>query len=134
MRVVIDTNCLILSIPKHREEFWLYLAFRDEAFTWLISNEIMMEYVEILASFYSLKTAEVVANTLLSARNVTLKEADYKWNLITDPDDNKFTDLAISGNVHYLVTNDKHFDILKTLDFPPVKVVDLETFRQILGY
>lgn len=25
-------------------------------------------------------------------------------------------------------------DIPKTLDFPPIKVIDLETFRKILGY
>ena len=49
-------------------------------------------------------------------------------------DDNKFADLAISGNVDYLVTNDKHFNVLKSLNFPTVQVVDLEEFRKILGY
>ena len=85
MIVVIDTNCLVLSIPKHREEYWLYEAFNAKAFEWLISNEIMMEYIEILASFYSLSTAEVVAKKLLTAQNVTLKEPFYKWYLIKDP-------------------------------------------------
>lgn len=27
MRVVIDTNCLIASIPKKGDAYWLYLAF-----------------------------------------------------------------------------------------------------------
>lgn len=82
MKVVIDTNCLVLSIPKHREEYWLYEAFRDNEFTWVISNEIMTEYVEILSQFYSPKTAEVVANIFLSAKNATFQEPFYKWNLI----------------------------------------------------
>ena len=134
MKVVIDTNCLVLSIPKHREEYWLYEAFNANTFDWLISNEILTEYVEILTSFYSVATAEVVAKKLLAAENVTLKEPFYRWNLIKDPDDNKFADLAISGNVDYLVTNDKHFNVLKSLNFPPVQVVDLEEFRKILKY
>ena len=134
MKVVIDTNCLVMSIPKHREEYWLYEAFNAQAFEWLISNEIMMEYVEILASFYSISTAEVVVKKLLAAQNVTLKEPFYKWYLIKDPDDNKFADLAISANVDYLVSNDKHFNVLKNRDFLGVRVVDLDTFRKILGY
>ncbi len=71
------TNCLVLSIPKYRQEHWLYEVFRDKYFEWVISNEIMMEYVEVLASFYSLRTSEVVSNVLLSSNNVTLKEPYY---------------------------------------------------------
>ena len=135
MRVVIDTNCLIASINRNRPEFWLYNAFSDEVFDWLISNEILTEYVEILGSMYSENTAKVVSEILLMADNVYLQEPFFKWALIeADPDDNKFADLAISANVDYLVTNDKHFNVLKNRDFLGVSVVDLDTFRKILGY
>ena len=135
MRVVIDTNCLIASINRNRPEFWLYNAFSDEVFDWLISNEILTEYVEILGSMYSENTAKVVSEILLMADNVYLQEPFFKWALIeADPDDNKFADLAISANVDYLVTNDKHFNVLKNRDFLGVSVVDLNTFRKILGY
>ena len=135
MRVVIDTNCLIASINRNRPEFWLYNAFSDEAFDWLISNEILTEYVEMLGSMYSENTAKVVSEILLMADNVYLQEPFFKWALIeADPDDNKFADFAISANVDYLVTNDKHFNVLKNRDFLGVRVVDLDTFRKILGY
>ena len=135
MRVVIDTNCLIASINRNRPEFWLYNAFSDEAFDWLISNEILTEYVEMLGSMYSENTAKVVSEILLMADNVYLQEPFFKWALIeADPDDNKFADLAISANVDYLVTNDKHFNVLKNRDFLGVSVVDLNTFRKIMGY
>ena len=135
MRVVIDTNCLIASINRNRPEFWLYNAFSDEVFDWLISNEILTEYVEILGSMYSENTAKVVSEILLMADNVYLQEPFFKWALIeADPDDNKFADLAISANVDYLVTNDKHFNVLKNRDFLNVNVVELDTFRKILGY
>lgn len=135
MRVVIDTNCLIASIPAKNPEYWLYLAFRNKAFDWCISNEIMLEYEEIITDFYSPVTAGLVLNILLNAANVIRSEPFIRWNLITgDPEDNKFADLAISANVHYLVTNDHHFDVLKETPFPSVRVVSIEEFQEIMGY
>lgn len=49
MRAVIDTNCLLASIPPKNSHYWLYEAFRDEYFEWLISNEILTEYEEKLS-------------------------------------------------------------------------------------
>jgi putative PIN family toxin of toxin-antitoxin system len=135
MKVVIDTNCLVASINRHRPEHWLYNAFIDEAFEWLISNEIMTEYTEVISDLYSKSTADVVMELLLVADNVILQEPSYKWQLIVDdPDDNKFADLAIGGNVDFLVTNDRHFEVLRKNKFPPVKVISLEEFRKIVGY
>ncbi len=134
MRVVIDTNCLIASIPKNGKDFWLYLAFRDEAFTWVVSTEILNEYYEKVSEFYSPETADIVETVLLSAPNVELSEPYFFYNLIEkDPDDNKFANLAISTNAHHLVSNDKHFDIFKSIDFPPLSVIKLEEFKAILG-
>ena len=135
MNVIIDTNCLIPSIPPKNPEYWLYLAFKKKAFNWVISNEILLEYEEQLGEFYSPFTADLVLNILLTASNVMRSEPFINWQLITsDPDDNKFADLAISANAQYLVTNDHHFDVLKTLPFPTVKVVSLNEFKEILGF
>lgn len=135
MKVIIDTNCLIASIPRKNPEYWLYQAFSEKIFEWVISNEILLEYEEQLGKFYSPLTAELVLNILAIASNVTFNEPFLHWGLIyKDPDDNKFADLAISANANYLVTNDHHFDVLKSLPFPTVKVVSLEEFRVILGY
>ena len=93
MRVVVDTNCLLASIPPQSSHYWLYKAFRDFKFEWLISNEVLTEYNELLSSYYSSQTAEVVLNLLSVAQNVIYTEAYFKWTLITnDPDDNKFVD------------------------------------------
>jgi len=133
VKVVIDTNCLIPSIPRKNREYWLYEAFSTQQFNWVISNEILLEYEEKLTEFYSERTANLVSNILMAAANVYQEEPFYKWNLITeDPDDNKFADLAVAANVNYLVTNDKHFNVLKSLPFPTVTVVTLEEFRSII--
>ena len=47
-------------------------------------------------------------------------------------DDNKFVDCAICGNAELLVTNDAHFDILKTIGFPKVEIIKLQEFVNII--
>ncbi len=55
------------------------------------------------------------------------------WNAISaDPDDNKFFDIAVAADVDYLVTNDRHFDIVKTITFPKVNIISAEDFLSIL--
>jgi predicted nucleic acid-binding protein len=54
-------------------------------------------------------------------------------NLITaDADDNKFSDCAFAGNVHFLVTDDKHFNQLRSIPFPAINVISLEEFKKLL--
>jgi putative PIN family toxin of toxin-antitoxin system len=133
MIVVIDTNCLLASIPPQSKHYWLYLAFKEQRFEWLISNEIMAEYEEKLTDRYSEKTANLVLSILSVASNVIFDEPYFKWNLIDkDRDDNKFVDLTIAGNADYLVTNDRHFDILKKIDFPRLQVVTIDEFKAII--
>ncbi len=135
MRVVIDTNCLIASVPPKNSEFWLYKAFESKCFIWVVSTEILNEYYEQLTLFYSASTAELVIEILLASPNVEFREPHFKWNLvIDDPDDNKFSDLALSVNASYLVSNDKHFNIFKKIDFPPLKVVKLKEFKKLLNF
>jgi uncharacterized protein len=130
---VIDTNCLLASIPRQSTHYWLYVAFKQGKFNWIISNEIFTEYEEKLIERYSKNTANIVLNILSIAPNVIFREPFFKWNLVEDdPDDNKFTDLAIAGNAHYLVTNDKHFNSLKKLEFPKLDIITLDEFKRII--
>jgi predicted nucleic acid-binding protein len=60
-------------------------------------------------------------------------EIFFRWHLIkADPDDNKFVDCAISARVTFLVSNDKHFNELKEVEFPPVEVIDADGFMEEL--
>jgi putative PIN family toxin of toxin-antitoxin system len=97
------------------------------------SNEILLEYEEILKRKAN---PIVVANALelLSAMsNIEKVEVYFNWNLIEiDLDDNKFVDCAIAANADYIVTNDKHFNILKTIDFPFVRVISIAEFKEII--
>jgi uncharacterized protein len=135
MRVVIDTNVLRLIIKKGNFERFIYDAFKAEIFEWIVSTEILEEYEEKLIEFYSVQTADLVLGILENAPNVIFAEPYFRWNLITiDPDDNKFADLAISLNADCLVTNDKHFNVFKKIDFPKLKIVNPKQFRLLLDY
>ena len=57
----------------------------------------------------------------------------YKFNLIeADKDDNKFVDCAIAAQAKCIVTNDHHYDVLKTIPFPKVEIVGLVDFMEML--
>ena len=57
----------------------------------------------------------------------------YSFGLITaDFDDNKFVDCAIVANARCIVTEDKHFNVLKTIQFPKVEVVNIDEFKKYL--
>lgn len=58
---------------------------------------------------------------------------DFYFNLIkVDPDDNKFVDCAIAGNAKFIVTEDRHYDILQQIDFPKVNIIRLDEMMQNL--
>ncbi len=135
MRVVIDTNCLIASIPRSGEHYWLYRAFAAREFEWIVSQEIITEYEEKLSDFYAPSLAQNVLKLLAVAPHVIHVEANFKWLMIEkDPDDNKFADVSFASGADYLVTNDNHFNVLKEREYPKIKVVRLEEFKQLLGY
>ncbi|WP_210516827.1 putative toxin-antitoxin system toxin component, PIN family [Hymenobacter terricola] len=128
-RVVVDTNCLLASLNRNSPFHRLYELFASEAFEWVLSNEILTEYEETLAAHYSATTARRVTEILLNAPNTSFQEAYFKWQLIeADPDDNKFVDVAIAANADYLLTNDRHFEVLRQIDFPRVPLIGLQAF------
>jgi predicted nucleic acid-binding protein len=70
-----------------------------------------------------------VVELLLNSENVIRTEIFFQWGLIKeDENDNKFVDCAISANAKYIVSNDKHFRILKDVEFPKVDVIGIEEF------
>jgi predicted nucleic acid-binding protein len=72
---------------------------------------------------------------LFISPNVEKVTVFFNWNLITaDPDDNKFVDCFISAGTQYIVTNDKHFNVLKEIAFPKIQVINIKTFKNIISH
>ena len=90
-----------------------------------------MEYREVIAKRYSLNHTDATLDFLLLLPNVYLITPYFKWNLIVkDEDDNKFVDCAFAANADYIVTNDKHFQVLKHIDFPKLETLNAEAFTE----
>lgn len=133
MRVVIDTNCLLVAVPTRSPHKWLYEAFVEKQFEWAISNEIFREYEEKLTGFYGSRTALFVLKSFENAENVVFAEADFRWQLIkNDPDDDKFVDLAVSVGADALVSEDGDFNVLTSIPSPKVIRWRLAAFRRAL--
>ena len=133
MKIVLDTNCLLVVLPQRSPYRCIWDAFRQRKINLCYSTEILQEYEEVLGRFYSPETITITMELLLNSPNVYQIVPYYKWNLISiDPDDNKFVDGALNAGADYIVTNDKHFNILKIINFPPIKVIDIEGFKKIL--
>lgn len=128
-RIVLDTNCLLMVIPKQSSYRIVWNAFLSGEFILCISNEILEEYFEILSQKITYSIAVNVISTILSQQNILLITPYYKFNLIqSDVDDNKFVDCTIAAAAKYLVSNDAHFKILKQIAFPKVNIVNLVSF------
>jgi len=57
----------------------------------------------------------------------------YNLRLIeNDEDDNKFVDCAFSANAEFIITNDHHFNILKTIDFPSIPILSIDIFKELM--
>ena len=128
-RIVLDTNCLLPSISRRSRYYPVWERFICGEYDLCVTTEILAEYEEIVGRMTSPVVALLVVEAILRAPNTLRIEASCRFGLITeDPDDNKFVDCAIVANAECVVTNDSHFDVLATIPFPCVKVVDLGTF------
>lgn len=133
MRVVIDTNVLLMSIPTVSNYRPIFQGFINGEFELALSNEILLEYVEVIQNQSSAAVAKNVAELLLNKKNVIRIEPFYRWNLITeDYDDNKFVDCAVAANAKHIVSNDRHFRVLKNINFPPTNLMLADEFLSIL--
>lgn len=133
MKIVLDTNCLVNVIMPGSYNNDIWQAFRMGKYVLCVTNEILLEYHEILAKRYNNIIANTILKELMETRNLTLVNPTFRFNLITaDPDDNKFVDCAITAGATYIVSNDRHFSELSNYDFPKVDVRTLSEFLNIV--
>lgn len=133
MIVVLDTNVLLVSIPSRSVYRPILDALIDGKFDLVLSNDILSEYAEILERKANTVVANNIAEMLLNLDNLKKVEVYFEWKLIDkDPDDNKYVDAAVVGAADFIVTNDQHFKVLKSVDFPKIKVMGIDQFLSLV--
>ena len=69
MKIVLDTNILLQSLPRKSKIRPIWDAYLNEYFTLVISNSILTEYEEIIAQKSSSLVADNVLSLILEAVN-----------------------------------------------------------------
>lgn len=127
MRAVIDTSVLISGLIRPGGTTGSVLkALRDGLFTILYSSDTIIEVVEVLGRDKFRLKYHVQPDDITALVNlIRLRgEAVYISQRVTecrDPKDDKFLDVALSGDADYLVSGD--LDLLSMNPYRSVPVV-----------
>ena len=93
----------------------------------------MAEYAEIIGREMGQEVADITLDVLTDLPNTILINKYYAWQLIeADPDDNKFVDCAIAASAKYLVSEDKHFKVIRHYPYLNTEVIPLQKFKELL--
>lgn len=80
-KIVLDTNCLLVSISKYGEAYPVWRGFLDGRYTLCVSTDILEEYEEIIAKMTTPDVARNVVDAILKRRNVERIDPYYHCSL-----------------------------------------------------
>ena len=127
MRVVIDTGVLVSGLIRPRGTTGeALLALRDGKFTVLYSHETIMEIIDVLGrdkfrlKYHILPDDISALINLIRLRGEVVipkqRVADCR-----DPKDDKFLDVALSGDADYLISGD--LDLLSMNPYRSIPII-----------
>ncbi len=132
-RIVLDTNCLLQSLPSKSPYHKIWTDVLCGKISLCVNTEILDEYEEILSQKINRDVATNVVEAIARLHTTVYQEIYVHFSLIhEDEDDNKFVDCAVSASAAYIVTNDKHYNILKDLPWPKIAVLNIQEFLDLL--
>lgn len=128
-RIVLDTNCLLQSLPSNSPYHKIWSDILNGQIQLCVNTEILNEYEEILVTKTTKEIAHNIVEAIARLSTTFYQEVYIHFGLITtDVDDNKFVDCAVAADAEYIVTNDKHFDVLKNIPWPKLSVINIKEF------
>jgi len=134
VKVIIDCNVFVMAISSRSPYHKIISSLRAGVYKLYISTEIYFEIAEKIQEKFTKEVADAFLDALTVSPYVISSEPFYRWNIITaDEDDNKYIDCYIKSRADYIVTNDKHFNILKQISFPKVDCITVEEFVEMLN-
>lgn len=132
-RIVLDTNCLLQSLPSKSPYHKIWTDVFCGKISLCVNTEILDEYEEILSQKINSEVAINVVEAIARLHTTIYQEIYIHFGLIQDDeDDNKFADCAIASGAEFIVTNDKHYNILKSTPWPNIKVMNIKEFIELL--
>ncbi|WP_340098262.1 putative toxin-antitoxin system toxin component, PIN family [Salinibaculum salinum] len=134
MRAVLDTNVLISGVIATGVPYELLVRGFNHEYQIVVSVETLTEFRETLLKYPErfhmnenevqdeVETIRYFAEFVSPQMDITAVE--------DDPDDDKFLEAAVAGDVDYLVSGDGH--LLSLESFRGIEIVEPRTFYELL--
>ncbi len=137
MTVCIDTNVLVGMFGRSAPWLPLRQALLSGRIVWALSNEILLEYEEIIIremgaakAMSMLRFIELVDETRGVIRYLS---PTFRFHTIpSDADDDKFADCAIASHADFVITEDRHFRALAGAGYKPQPIAPAEFIARYL--
>jgi len=130
-KIVLDTNCLLQILPSRSKYHNIWNLILNGDISLCVNTDILEEYEEILGNKMTPQIAHNVVEAIARLSTTCYQETYIHFYLIeVDKDDNKFVDCSIAADAKYIVSNDSHFGILKTINWPKVEVLNIEEYHK----
>ena len=141
LRAVIDTNLFVRGLLRGAVTMPLIQAWKEGHFRLVTSEELIAELFEVLARpkfsrYFTRDDVQELGELIYEQAEIV--EPTVHVAFCRDPKDNMFLDVAIAGQVPYLVTGDddlKGDPVLKTRmqDAYGVQIVGVPEFLAVLA-
>ena len=112
MKVVIDTSVLVSAAFRDRtpEEVILFVTGQD-AFHWIVSDEILAEYREVLSRPKFDLSEEILNQWIEMLESSTIEiDVDLKIDFPRDRKDAKFIACALAAQADFFISGDHDFN------------------------
>lgn len=134
MKAVLDTNVLISGVISTGVTHDVVVAGFNGEYRIVVTVATLTEFRETLLKYpekFHMDREEVQKEVETVRYFAEFVEPDEEITAVEDdPDDDKFLEAAVAGNVDYLVSGDSHLLDLDT--FRGIEIVDPRTFYEVL--
>lgn len=134
MRAVLDTNVLISGVIATGVPHELLLRGFDYEYQIVVSVETLAEFRDTLLKYpdrFQMDESEVQQEVETIRYFAEFVDPDEEIAAVQpDPDDDKFLEAAVAGDVDYLVSGDSH--LLDIESFRGIDIVEPRTFYEQL--
>ena len=143
LKVIVDTNVFVKAIFHKNQDAKELFRLKDSnkirfVMNKEMQNELLVTFFKLLAQIVEKKQVKNVPalGMLLSLSLWQVFEIDHnsKTNFCEDPDDNKFIDCAIDGEVNYIITYDTHLNSLSDFLEENYKIKVLNPYQFLIEY
>ncbi|TAG88202.1 MAG: putative toxin-antitoxin system toxin component, PIN family [Oscillatoriales cyanobacterium] len=132
MRVVIDTNILVsAAIAGRKPASIITWIINEPDYEWVVSEEILAEYQEVL-SRRKLKLTDVQKERWFDLIHDSTKLIDVSIEIDfpRDQKDAKFIACALSANADFLITGDRDFTEVQSLE--NTLIISVSLFAELI--